>query len=376
MKTQQAVLIISGYNIRAVIAFCRWADRHDVAFHIVASSNTDPILLTMYRARVAFIRSSQELRTDQFAEWTVALFSKHGYKRMLVLPSTEHLNRFLLSHRKTLEDCGCLVPLVDETLYICLSDKQSFATLCSSYGLDIPCGYDAHPPPYPFVAKPRKYLSFTGKQLIPQLINSPERFARFIHEEDEADYFFQEYVPGRSLYLLACLRKNGEAVLFSQENLMQQAHGGSIILASASDFHHTPVASRYISMLCDLKFSGMIMIEIRHDESSGRHCMIEANPRLWGPIQLPIDNGIDLFGTMLVDQGLQVASHSSSSLGNNFYFWSGGIRPEAQPISYHQYSCEQFVRDLPDLWRQDIFLREDTLELHYHEHGTASLNRR
>jgi len=39
----QAVIVISGYNIRAVIAFCRWATAHDVNYHVVARSKEDPV---------------------------------------------------------------------------------------------------------------------------------------------------------------------------------------------------------------------------------------------------------------------------------------------------------------------------------------------
>lgn len=374
MKAKQAILILSGYNIRALIAFCRWASARGIAFHIVASSGDDPILLTKYKNCVAFVRSSSDLRAEYVAEWVEHLFREHAYNRILVLPSSEYLNRFLLSKKGELESAGCCVPLVDEGLYLRLSNKHSFAALCSSYGLGVPLELGSLPSAPPFVAKPRNYLSRTGRKLIPHLVNTRQDLERFLREEDGEDFFYQEYVPGRSLYLLACLRDNGNDVLFSQENLMQQARGGSIILARRSDFHETPTARQYISMLRTLKFKGLIMIEVRHDESSGRHCMIEANPRLWGPMQLAVDNGIDLFGAFLSDQGMNMGSSDSPPPpADKFYFWSGGLHPQAHPVCFHHYSSEQFVRDLPSLWRHDLFLRQDTLDLHRHELGTNPL---
>jgi hypothetical protein len=172
---------------------------------------------------------------------------------------------------------------------------------------------------------------------------------------------------GRSYYLLAYIQKNGADILFSQENLMQQTRGGSIILAKASDFHQTPVAQRYVEMLHDLGFTGLIMVEVRLDESDGCYFMIEANPRLWGPLQFSIDNDIDLFGAMLRDYGFEISQPKPTPLLANHYFWSGGITQESQPITYHNYSGNQFVEELPDLRPQDIFLRSDTFDLFLNE---------
>lgn len=110
MKAKHAVLAISGYNTRAVIAFCRWANARNVPFHLVAFSGDDPIFLTKYKAHVAFIRPTLELRAELFIEWTESLLREHGYGQILVLPSTEYLNRFLLSQREDLEKAGCQVP--------------------------------------------------------------------------------------------------------------------------------------------------------------------------------------------------------------------------------------------------------------------------
>lgn len=373
MKAKQAVLVISGYNIRAVIAFCRWASAHGIDFHVIARNEADPVFRTKYKDRVAFIRTTPELCSEAFGEWARHLSQRHSYRRLLVLPSTEYLNRFLLGHRRTLEGEGYLIPLTDASLYATLSDKHSFARLCASYRLDIPGEFADLPAKVPFVAKPRRYLSGSGRQLIPQLVGTPHDLDRFRREGNPEDYFFQEHVPGRSLYLLAYLQKDGKDVLFAQENLMQQAHGGSIILAKRSDFHLTPTARSYVDMLHDLKFTGLIMIEVRRDESGGRHCMIEANPRLWGPIQFPIDNGVDLFEAMLADQGFAPAPAAVPPPLSEYYFWSGGIRPEFQPVTYHNYSCDQFVSNLPALWRNDLFFRQDTLELHTHELGMAPI---
>ncbi len=363
MHKNQAVLVLSGYNIRAVIAFCRWADAHGINFHLVARNDADPIFLTRYRNRVILTRENPDLKPVLLRSWIEAAIRQFGYRRVLVLPVSEYFNRALLAYRDEIEGEDCVIPLVERELYERISDKEKFARLCASYGLDIPDEYETMPERPPFVAKPRGYFSRTGRQLAPQLIRNQTDLARFRQEQDARDFFFQEFVNGRNLYLLAYISKTGNDLMFSQENLMQQSGGKSIILARKSEFHTTAVALRYIDMLHDINFSGLIMIEVRQEMDTGRYKMIEANPRLWGPMQFIVDNDIDLFGQMLAEHGFEVPASSIQPRHTDFYFWSGGISKAAQPVAFFNYSADQFVADLPDLRSQDIFFRHDTLNL-------------
>ena len=214
----QAVLVISGYNIRAVVAFCRWATAHDVKFHIIAKSKEDPIFLTDYKDRVCFTRDSPQLRHEHFHTWVDSLCRKNDYQRIILLPSTEYLNRFLLENRNSIESWDCIIPLVDERLYKNISDKYSFVKLCKAYGLDIPAEFNHIPEHLPFVAKPRSNYTAEGNQLTPHLIHNSQDLENFCSNYEANDYFFQQFVDGRSFYLLAYIGKNGldNNIIFSQ----------------------------------------------------------------------------------------------------------------------------------------------------------------
>lgn len=362
----QAVMVVSGYNTRAVIAFCRWATLNSVNYHVIAKSNTDPILLTNYKEKVAYITTSDQLSPHFFRSWAKALCQQHGYQRILILPSTEYLNRFLLENRSLIEDSDCIIPLVNVELYKNISDKLSFSNLCQSYGFDVPMEYPGIPERLPFVAKPRTYFSNRGKQLVPHLLVSQRDLKKFLDEEKETDFFFQQFVHGRSLYLLAYISRNMKySILFSQENLLQQARGGSIILAKQSDFHLNDIAKEYVRMLHNQNFFGLIMVEFRFDEINGTYYMIEANPRLWGPIQFIIDNNVDLFGAFLRDYEFEISTKkiSTSHHSATHYFWSGGIMKKSLPLTYYLYSSNDFINDFQMLRTKDIFFRKDTLNL-------------
>ena len=365
---RHAVAVLSGYNTRAVIAFCRWAAAHEVPFFLIARDATDPILLTDYKDRVLTVRQDSRLSVEVFQSWIETIRARDKFDRVLILPTTEFLNRFLLRNRTELEGSGCTIPLTEEHLYLSISDKESFTDTCRSFGLDVPHQYDRRPSAFPFVAKPSRYSTEDGRQLAPHLILSQSDLDHFLDTESVGDFFFQEYVSGRSIYLLAYRTRSGDVSTYSQENLMQQAAGKSIVLAERSKFHQSEMAEKFVRMLQKTGFFGLIMIELRCSQELERCYVIEANPRLWGPIQLIVDNNIDFFRLMLEDHGLGIAVDRSPISGKgDYYFWSGGLTSAASPIAYHNFSEDLFHSLRDKIAKFDLYRRPDTYDLYQQE---------
>ena len=364
----QSVLLLSGYNPRAVIAFCRWASQRKMQFHLIASGKNDPILLSKYADNVAITRKSKELKILDLISWVNEIMKSYGYQRVLILPSTEYFNRFLLKNRVALENAGCILPIVDESLYTRISDKREFTDLCRSKNLAVPGEFEVIPENKPFVAKPVHYFNNQGMALYPHLVRNAREHQLFIENECPEDYFYQEFVEGENHYLLAYIQKDGSCTLFSQENLIQQSRGKSVILARASEYHHSENAQKYINMLKGIGFWGLIMIEVRKTGPAD-YVMIEANPRLWGPMQFVIDNHIDLFGALFRDNGIALDDCPTNQERAAFYYWSGGITANSQPLTFHNYSEEEFIRNIQDIRKYDIYLREDTLHIYLRELG-------
>ncbi|MBN8486619.1 MAG: hypothetical protein J0M20_02635 [Burkholderiales bacterium] len=371
MATQpHAILCLSGYNQRAVVALCRDSAARGVPLYLAANGATDPILRTSYAERVLVTREQPALTLDALLDWIGTLRRQHRHTRVMIAPSSEFLNRFALRHRAALEDAGAVVPLVDEALYARISDKHSFGAMCQAHGLAVPEELPQPPAAYPFVAKPLRYAGADGRQLKPHLILGPNERARFEREEQAADFYFQAFATGRSLYLLAHLGRDGRTQSLSQENLLQQRDGGSIILARRSGFHHTSEAGRYLAMLRAEGFHGLIMVELRQALDSGRCVMIEANPRMWGPMQFALDNGLDLFGGLWRDAfGAEPPPRPDVPPpgGGAYYFWSGGLVPASQPYAFHQYDSARLLDEHAAIAACDLFDRDDTRALHHHE---------
>jgi predicted ATP-grasp superfamily ATP-dependent carboligase len=367
LSLPNAILGLSGFNHRAIVTLCRDSEARGVPLYLVASGDSDPILQTSYAARVILKRNTQKLELDDLLGWIHVLRHRHMHRRVMIAPSSEFLNRLILRHRSVLEAAGAVIPLVDERLYSSISDKYAFGAMCQAHGLDVPEELTTPPDTYPYVAKPLRYAGTLGKQLKPHLILAPPDRAKFEREERADDFYFQVYVFGRSVYLLAHISRNGRTLSLSQENLIQQRGGGSIVLARRSNFHHSPEALAYLKMLQTEGFHGLVMIELRQDPATGRCVMIEANPRMWGPMQFALDNGTDLFGELWGDAFGEVAPklpHKTPPGGGAYYFWSGGLVHASQPYAFHQYDSGRFLEEYAAIAACDLFNREDTRALH------------
>lgn len=360
------IFTISGFNIRAVIALCRFCYQSKIPIHLVAKNSTDPIYITKYKADVFIERTTAVLDPVDFCGWLSEIKIKYGYKRVLIAPSSEFFNRFLLKNRKLIESAGGIIPLVDEELYESISDKYSFAGICETYGIKTPAEFDAPPENFPFVAKPLKYSAADGRQLKPYLLHCHENWDDFLKTEKSSDFYYQEFIHGKSFYLLLYISKFGKVTKYAQENLIQQTNGGSIILARQSDFHLSEESDNYISMLKDKKFFGLVMIEVRLCEKTGSYIMIEANPRMWGPIQFASDNGINLFEELVNDF---TGEKNTTSIQNSseYYFWSGGFSKNDNLFSCHNFDSDEFLKNIKRIMTADIFNREDTLALYREE---------
>ena len=300
----KCIVIFSGFNQRAVIAFIRTISKHDLDYVIIAKSIDDPILLSEYRNKVLVIRKTSRLDMDDMLLAIKEIQMKHFADEYIIAPSSDALNRFFLDSREKFKQYRCHIPLVDKMTYELISDKHSFGELCKENDINIPGELEfSLDMAVPVVAKPKKYFSkSTGKTLAPEIINTPKELESFHGQYDIGDFYFQEYINGKSLYLLYCFASSGKIFKFSQENIVQQTGGKSMVYAISSDFHYSEESLKYEALFKKVNFRGLVMIEIKQRES--KNFMIEANPRFWGPSQLFVDARVNLFEALLYDIGL------------------------------------------------------------------------
>lgn len=358
------IVIFSGYNPRGVLAFLRTLNDLSIdKYIIVARNREDEIFDTKYRNDVFYVRNNNALALDEFATVAEKIKREKGWKQFVIAPSTEFLNRFILIKSKELKTMGYIVPLVNKETYENISDKKSFGDICKNNGIVVPSIIE-FPRKFesPFVAKPITYVGkSSGKIFNPVLIYDEGDYIRFIDQYDRDDFYYQEMITGNSFYLLYYFSLDGSVFKLSQENLIQQANGKSIIAAKISDLYKKLISEDYVKLFKKMSFYGLVMVEIR--EKDGVDYMIEANPRFWGPSQLFVDSGYNFFWAMLHDWGFTLKYPSENLIrSNTLYCWHGGVVEDQEKhrtsVCYDGFDIE--LVNSEEWKKSDIYNRKDT----------------
>jgi hypothetical protein len=371
---KKAFIIMSGYNTRALTAFCRKLTYLHEPFYIIASGKDDFIFYTAYRRNVAAIRAQKDLDWNDFKQAFSRIKHSARQDEFILCPSSEYLNNFALEKREKLKELGISLPLVNKNIYRKVSNKLSFSNYCKKQGLSVPkylekiCEKNI-----PFVSKPIENIR-QGKTLYPYLVLNRNNYRDFLSKEKLNDYYFEQYLyGGESFYLLFYISPYGNDIRFSQKNILQQSHGKSIVLAYPADLHHQPVADLYVAALRKIGFWGLIMIELQKKDD--HYIMIEANPRLWGPSQLFVDNSQPLFDAFIFEatksKPFITAGRSAvcktPPMQLKPYLWIGGILRNISAghrLTWH--STESLLTLLLSL-PLDVYLRRDTLKYFFKE---------
>ena len=209
------------------------------------------------------------------------------------------------------------------------------------------------------MAKPKVYFGDGDRvHSKPVFLADKQMIENFQKNHLLGEFVFQEYVQGASYYLLFYCSNSGEIVSSSQRNLIQQHDGGSIVAAMPAELHQDEIGLSYNKLLVRMRFRGFVMIELR--ECGGKYLMIEANPRLWGPIQLTLDTSAGLFEAYFRDHGYDQRFCNKAKVSDARYFWMGGLLESARAgrdCSFYAFSasalCQSFDRWLvSDVWKR------------------------
>lgn len=372
IKQNKGFLLFSGYNLRAIIAFCRELTNYDIPFFIIAADINDLIYSSAYSSKVFIYRKSKRLIWEEINSIIKYLLQESGIEHLVIAPTSEFLNQFLLENRANFEKINCSVPLVPMELYQLITNKYSFSELCVENGIKIPVKYKPlEELRFPCVAKPQKNIGNEHKTLYPYLIYTEKEYRRFLEKEKPDEYYFEEYIEGDSYYLLMYLSQNGGTIKYSQKNILQQADGKSIVLALPAEIHLDSKFEIFETMLRKHAFYGIIMIEVRLNNNNV--VVIEANPRLWGPSQLFVDNSIGIFSQFINDTiGIDndIIREQKKTFSKKNYLWFNGIVEMLLKRKQVIKLCAKTTW-LPFLaianLGNDVYLRSDTIYVFFKE---------
>lgn len=373
MSNKKQILIFSGSNYRAVISFCRLLRSLNIRFAIIARTKDDLIFKTSYRSAVLATRSTHKLDYTDISRCIEEVKSVTQAEKLVICPTSEFLNLFILQNHSFFQSHNCEIPLVDLDIYRQVSNKASFSELCRNYGLRTPRRFSKnHEISPPCVAKPITNVNSANRSLYPYLIHNSKDLRYFQQTENTSDFYYEEYITGGSYYLLYYLSEHGKTHKFSQRNLLQQANGKSMLIAESADIHHEPIADRFVSMLREIGFYGLAMVELKL--SNKEYVTIELNPRFWGPSQLFIDAGSDIFHGFIQDQIGYSASEAETPperpAGQVKYLWFNGIMFDLLSGKRPRWYIEPETSKpafILSYFFHDIYFHRDTFWLFFYE---------
>ena len=152
---KSAIVIFSGFNMRAVFAFLRTLEKNHLDFYIIALPQDDSIFKSKYKQNVLISREKKQLDLQDITNCLSKVKTFTQAEHLFIAPSTEALNRFLQKNRVHFESIGCIIPLISNDLYNTISDKESFRNLCKANSIPVPEKVKFDKKNIPFVVKPK-----------------------------------------------------------------------------------------------------------------------------------------------------------------------------------------------------------------------------
>ena len=364
---QSTVMVMIDTNPRGAVACMRALQRLRPRVRVIAGVRSSRSARSSFLRYSTYAASTPVVRYDDTSEraFTASLEAiRRSHGAFLLLPSGERILRWAIANRRHLARHGVRVPTVDLDTYVRLSDKLSFAHTVRNYDIEVPAVDTGLPSSWcsPFVAKPIRPRWCDANVLErPYLVHDAAGFDRLqALALDPTAHFHQQYVSGPSYYYCALYWRGRLVSHFFQKTLLQAPQGGPVV-AAAPALPPSHLTTRVDAMMGDLAWDGIMMMEFKRSGES--FYAIECNPRVWGPLQLSLDNGVDFIGDLVttalqIDDAGRLEGRGAAPSG---YVWASGIAEAAlirartgSPVQRWPHDDDQRPRAL------DVWFRRDT----------------
>ncbi len=257
------------------------------AFPVVLAAGKDFgwKLKLIYNQEVHPLRSSS---FGLFEQDLTHILETHSETDLIYLPVSEKATRHFYTYISRHPDTRLKYLLPQSEAFECTGDKYRFQAFCQDAGLPVPLSYEKENLPgiesdfRPLIVKPRKGEGSVG--II--YIDHPEQLNR-LDDLDFSKYVIQEKIPdGHKVEGAFFLCKAGEVVsAYSHKRIRTFPEIGGVTVFSVCEYNKD-IIDIGSTLLQQLNWDGVAMIEFLFDQPSGKWKMIELNPRLWGSILL------------------------------------------------------------------------------------------
>ena len=232
----------------------------------------------------------------------------------LLMPMTEITTLLLTQHRDRLT-AECRLPFPAFESVAAAANKARVLEIAVALGVPIPrtrvidgigdvpaCAAQLE---YPIVLKPARSRIWNGERWISTSVSYVENPAELISRLRSAPpeifpVLAQERIEGPGVGVFLCVDEHGLVASFAHRRINEKPpSGGQSVLCESAEVE--PIAlEQALSLLRELRWQGVAMVEFKRDLRDGSLRLMEINGRFWGSLQLAIDAGVD-FPVLLAD---------------------------------------------------------------------------
>jgi predicted ATP-grasp superfamily ATP-dependent carboligase len=307
------ILVTDGDN-RAALAIVRTLGR--AGHQMVVGEKHLPALAAASRYSTASLVYPDPVTAS--ADFVSALAAVVREQRIDVLLPVSDITTFLVTRNRERFAASCAIPFADAATVERAADKTSLMQTAQRLGVPTPATIvvtdPAHVPvtpwEYPIVIKPRQSRVLVDGRWVSSAVDyASDRddllrklAARPAHE---FPLMLQERIVGPGMGVFACYAEGRPVAFFSHRRLRERPPWGGVSVLSES-IAVDPVARGYATTLLDeLGWHGIAMVEFKVDARDGSPRLMEINGRFWGSLQLAIDAGVDFPALLLLSAARQ-----------------------------------------------------------------------
>jgi predicted ATP-grasp superfamily ATP-dependent carboligase len=327
------VLVTDG-DSRAALAVTRSLGRRGHAV-LVAEKRTPCLAQTSRYCAERLVYPDPILDDVGFVQWFADIVRDRSVD--IVLPIAEITTALVTENRALLEP-QVRVPFADACIIERAADKADMARTAARLGIPVPRTVLLERPeelvrhlaglPFPVVVKSRRSRIRTSDGWVSTSVRyaaDASALERDVARRYPGEFplLLQERIVGAGIGVFACYDRGRLVALFSHRRLREKPPTGGVSVLSEST-EVCPVARRYTeSLLGELNWHGVAMVEFKRDRRDDVPKLLEINPRFWGSLQLAIDAGVDFPALLLEMPGDEErASLQSYRVGvRNRWFW-------------------------------------------------------
>lgn len=292
-------VLLLGDDLRAFLAIARSLGRRGVEVHAAPSDFSSPALRSRY------IAASHRLPPYPLdpAAWESALAALIAAQDFRLVIPTSDSGLFMLRHH-----AGALgrerMGIAGEAALHIFSDKANTRALAEAHGVPVAMGRLVGPAEtaaglaaglgLPLVLKPRASYALGDVET--------KRSARVARDESEleamlrsgawASCIAESFFPGVGVGV-SVLARQGRILLAYQHRRLREGSETGASTRRVSEAVDPALLASVVPLAAAAKLDGPAMFEFRVDRRSGRHILLEVNPRFWGSLPLAVAAGAD-----------------------------------------------------------------------------------